>query len=208
MNGIPTYDELVSECTEDLKIAFSDEGGFNDYDSLQRMWFHATLMYLKTDPVRILEIAKQNRKSVETVLKACAVYLGSEANISENAKKIMAKFMLNYEDYKTSAGSKSRFKQHPINIQIIFMVYSLLQKYDIAPTRGEGTATQFSGCDIAAAACVKNKLNNPTSYEGVKHVWNSRKTYFPGYASDEEMFNAILLDLPTYIKRIALADSK
>ena len=26
--------------------------------------------------------------------------------------------------------------------------------------------------------------------------------------SDEEMFNAILLDIPTYIKRIALADSK
>lgn len=77
MNGIPTYDELVSECTEDLKIAFSDEGGFNDYDSLQRMWFQATLMYLKTDPVRILEIAKQNRKSVETVLKACAFYLVS-----------------------------------------------------------------------------------------------------------------------------------
>ena len=155
MNNIPTYDELVSECTEDLKIAFSDEGGFNDYDSLQRMWFHATLMYLKTDPARILEIAKQNRKSVETVLKACAVYLGSEANISENAKTIMAKLMLNYEDYKKSVGSKSRFKQHPINIQIIFMVYGLLQKYDIAPTRGEGTATQFSGCDIAAAACVK-----------------------------------------------------
>ena len=36
----------------------------------------------------------------------------------------------------------------------------------------------------------------------------NRRKYFPGHASDEEMFDAILLDLPTYIQRLALADSQ
>ena len=114
----------------------------------------------------------------------------------------MAKLMLNYEDYKKSVGSKvgSNNTQLTFRLSSWFMAATKIAQ---PPTRGEGTATQFSGCDIAA--CVKNNNN---LYEGVKHVWNNRKTYFPGYASDEEMFNAILLDLPTYIKRIALADSK
>ena len=87
MNDIPTYDELVSECTEDLKIAFSDEGGFNDYDTLQRMWFHATLMYLKTDPVYLRDC--QTKQEISgNCFEACCLPKGSEANISENAKTI------------------------------------------------------------------------------------------------------------------------
>ena len=116
--------------------------------------------------------------------------------------------MWRYEDFKKSVGASSRFKQHPINFQVIFMVAGLKRIYGIAPTRGDDTSTQFSGCDIAAAACVNNNLKKPTSYDGVKKVWMNRRKYFPGHASDEEMFDAILLDLPTYIQRLALADSK
>ena len=208
MNVTPTYEDMVIECTELLKISFSDEGGFNDFTFLQNARFQAALMFLKTDPDRILEIAQQDKHAAETVLKACAAHLGSEAVLSEDAKITIAKLMLRYEDYKKTAGSKSRFKQHPINILIIFMLRGLKQKYGIAPTRGDETSTPFAGCDIAAQACLNNGIDRPTTYEGVKTVWMNRRKYFPGHASDEEMFDAILLDLPTYIQRLAIADVK
>ena len=208
MNNKPTYDDLVSECTELLKTSLSEEGGRNDFTLLQNARFNATLMFLKTDPDRILEIAQQDKQAAETVLKACATFIGSEAVLSKEAMITIAKLMLRYEDYKKAAGSKSRFKQHPLNILVIFMLHRLHKKYDIAPTRGDNTATPFSGCDVAAAACVNNNLKKPTSSGGVKHVWLNRHKYFPGYASDEEMFDAILLDLPTYVQRLALADTK
>jgi len=208
MNNKPTFNDLVSECSELLKTSLSEEGGHNDFALLQNARFQAALMFLKTDPDRILEIAQQDKQAAETVLKACATFIGSAAVMPEEAKLAIAKLMLRYEDYKKAAGSKSRFKQHPINILVIFMLRGLTQKYGIAPTRGDETSTQFAGCDIAAQACLNNGLERPISYESVKTVWMNRRKYFPGHASDEEMFDAILLDLPTYIQRLALADSK
>ena len=208
MNDKPTFDNLVRECTELLKTSLSEEGGYNDITFLQNARFQATLMFLKTDPDRILEIAQQDKQATETVLKACGNFIGSAAVMSEEAKTTIAKLMLRYEDYKKAAGSKSRFKQHPLNILVIFMLRGLTQKYGIAPTRGDETSTQFAGCDIAAQACLNNGVKRPTTYEGVKTVWMNRRKYFPGHASDEEMFDAILLDLPTYIQRLALADSQ
>lgn len=208
MNCIPPYDDLVSECTELLKASLSNEGGYNNFIFLQNARFHATLMFLKTDPDRILEIARQDKHAAETVLKACATFIGSEAVLSEEAKIAIAKLMLRYDDYKKSGGSKSRFKQHPINILVIFMLHGLKQKYGILPTRGDETSTQFAGCDIAAQACVNNGIENPRSFDSVKKVWMNRRKYFPGHASDKEMFDAILLDLPTYIQRLTLADTK
>jgi|GEM_PF-2278989 hypothetical protein len=208
MNNKPTFNDLVLECSELLKTSLSEEGGYNDFTFLQNARFQSTLMFLKTDPDRILEIAQQDKQAAETVLKACATFIGSAAVMSEEAKLAIAKLMLRYEDYKKAAGSKSRFKQHPINILVIFMLRGLTQKYGIAPTRGDETSTQFAGCDIAAQACLNNGLERPTTYEGVKTVWMNRRKYFPGHASDEEMFDAILLDLPTYIQRLALADTQ
>lgn len=208
MNDKPTFDNLVRECTELLKTSLSEEGGYNDFTFLQNARFQATLMFLKTDPDRILEIAQQDKQATETVLKACGTFIGPAAVMSEEAKITIAKLMLRYEDYKKAAGSKSRFKQHPLNILVIFMLRVLTQKYGIAPTRGDETSTQFAGCDIAAQACLNNGVERPTTYEGVKTVWMNRRKYFPGHASDEEMFDAILLDLPTYIQRLALADSQ
>ena len=208
MNVTPGYDDLVLECSKLLKTDISEEGGYNDFTFLKNARFQATLMFLKTDPDRILEIAQQDKQAAEIVLKACATFIGSEAVMSEEAKITIAKLMLRYEDYKKAAGSKSRFKQHPINILVIFMLRGLTQKYGIAPTRGDETSTQFAGCDIAAQACLNNGVERPTTYEGVKTVWMNRRKYFPGHASDEEMFDAILLDLPAYIQRIALANTK
>ena len=208
MNDIPTYDELVTECSELLKTSLSEVGRYDDLTLLQNARFQASLMFLKNDPDRILEIAQQDKQAAETVLKACGAFIGSAAVMSEEAKITIAKLMLRYEDYKKAAGSKSRFKQHPLNILVIFMLRGLTQKYGIAPTRGDETSTQFAGCDIAAQACLKNGMERPTTYEGAKTVWMNRRKYFPGHASDEEMFDAILLDLPTYIQRLALADSK
>ena len=208
MNVTPGYDDLVLECSKLLKTDISEEGGYNDFTFLQNARFQATLMFLKTDPDRILEIAQQDKQAAEIVLKACATFIGSEAVMSEEAKITIAKLMLRYEDYKKAAGSKSRFKQHPINILVIFMLRGLKQKYGISPTRGDETSTPFAGCDIAAQACLNNGIERPTTYEGVKTVWMNRRKYFPGHASDEEMFDAILLDLPTYIQRLALADVK
>jgi hypothetical protein len=208
MNVTPGYDDLVLECSKLLKTGISEEGGYNDFTFLQNARFQATLMFLKTDPDRILEIAQQDKQAAEIVLKACATFIGSEAVMSEEAKITIAKLMLRYEDYKKAAGSKSRFKQHPINILVIFMLRGLKQKYGIAPTRGDETSTPFAGCDIAAQAFLNNGIERPTTYEGVKTVWMNRRKYFPGHASDEEMFDAILLDLPTYIQRLALADVK
>jgi len=208
MNVTPGYDDLVLECSKLLKTDISEEGGYNDFTFLQNARFQATLMFLKTDPDRILEIAQQDKQAAEIVLKACATFIGSEAVMSEEAKITIAKLMLRYEDYKKAAGSKSRFKQHPINILVIFMLRGLKQKYGIAPTRGDESPTPFAGCDIAAQACLNNGIERPTTYEGVKTVWMNRRKYFPGHASDEEMFDAILLDLPTYIQRLALADVK
>jgi len=208
MNVTPGYDDLVLECSKLLKTGISEEGGYNDFTFLQNARFQATLMFLKTDPDRILEIAQQDKQAAEIVLKACATFIGSEAVMSEEAKITIAKLMLRYEDYKKAAGSKSRFKQHPINILVIFMLRGLKQKYGIAPTRGDETSTPFAGCDIAAQACLNNGIERPTTYEGVKTIWMNRRKYFPGHASDEEMFDAILLDLPTYIQRLALADVK
>ena len=208
MNNNPTYDDLVNEYSELLKNSLSEVGRYDDLTLLQNARFQATLMFLKKDPERILEIAQQDKHAAETVLKACATFIGSAAVMSEEAKLAIAKLMLRYEDYKKAAGSKSRFKQHPINILVIFMLHGLNKKYKIAPTRGDDTSTLFSGCDVAAAACVNNKLKRPTSSGGVKRVWLNRHKYFPGHASDEEMFDAILLDLPSYIQRLALADTK
>ena len=208
MNNKPTYYDLVSEYTELLKTSLSEEGGRNDFTLLQIARFKATLMFLKTDPDRILEIARQDTQAAETVLKACATFVRSEAVLSEEARITIAKLMLRYEDYKKAAGYKSRFKQHPLNILIIFMLRGLMQKYSIAPTRGDETSTQFAGCDIAAQVCLNNGMERPTTYEGVKKVWMNRRKYFPGHASDEDMFDAILLDLPTYVQRLALADTK
>ena len=208
MNDIPTYDELVTECSELLETSLSEVGRHDDLTLLQNARFQATLMFLKKDPDRILEIAQQDKQAAETVLKSCATFIGSAAVMSEEAKITIAKLMLRYEDYKKVAGSKSRFKQHPLNILVIFMLRGLTQKYGIAPTRGDETSTQFAGCDIAAKACLNNGMERPTTYEGVKTVWMNRRKYFPGHASDEEMFDAILLDLPTYIQRLALADSQ
>ena len=208
MKVTPGYDDLVLECSELLKTSLSEEGGFNHFTFLQNARFQATLMFLKTEPDRIFEIAQQDKRAAETVLKACATFIGSAAVMSEEAKITIAKLMLRYEDLKKAAGSKSRFKQHPINILIIFMLRGLKQKYDIAPTRGDETSTPFAGCDIAAKACLNNGFERPTTYEGVKTVWMNRRKYFPGHASDDEMFDAILLDLPTYIRRLALADMK
>ena len=208
MNNKPTFNDLVLECSELLKTSLSEEGGYNDFTFLQNARFQSTLMFLKTDPDRILEIAQQDKQAAETVLKACATFIGSAAVMSEEAKLAIAKLMLRYEDYKKAAGSKSRFKQHPINILVIFMLRGLTQKYGIAPTRGDETSTQFAGCDIVAQACLNNGVERPTTYEGVKTVWMNRRNYFPGHASDDEMFDAILLDLPTYIQQLALADSK
>lgn len=208
MNVTPGYDDLVLECSELLKTSISEEGGYNDFTFLQNARFQATLMFLKADPDRILEIAEQDKQAAEIVLKACATFIGSEAVMSEEAKITIAKLMLRYEDYKKAAGSKSRFKQHPINILVIFMLRGLKQKYGISPTRGDETSTPFAGCDIAAQACLNNGIERPTTYEGVKTIWMNRRKYFPGHASDEEMFDAILLDLPAYIQRIALANTK
>jgi hypothetical protein len=208
MNNNPTYDDLVNEYSELLKTSLSEVGRYDDLTLLQNARFEATLMFLKKDPERILEIAQQDKHAAETVLKACATFIGSAAVMSEEAKLAIAKLMLRYEDYKKAAGSKSRFKQHPLNILVIFMLRGLTQKYGIAPTRGDETSTQFAGCDIAAEACLNNGMERPITYEGVKTVWMNRRKYFPGHASDEEMFDAILLDLPTYIQRLALADSK
>lgn len=208
MNKKPTYDDLVSECTELLKTSLSEEGGYNDVSLLQNARFQATLMFLKTDPDRILEIAQQDKQAAESVLKACATFIGSAAVMSEEAKITIAKLIVRYEDYKKAAGSKSRFKQHPLNILVIFMLHGLTQKYGIAPTRGDETSTQFAGCDIAAKACLNNGVERPTPYEGVKTIWINRRKYFPGHASDEEMFDAILADLPNYIQRLALADTQ
>jgi len=208
MNNNPTYDDLVNEYSELLKTSLSEVGRYDDLTLLQNARFQATLMFLKKDPDRILEIAQQDKQAAETVLKACATFIGSAAVMSEEAKLAIAKLMLRYEDYKKAAGSKSRFKQHPINILVIFMLRGLTQKYGIAPTRGDETSTQFAGCDIAAQTCLNNGLERPTTYEGVKTVWMNRRKYFPGHASDEEMFDAILLDLPTYIQRLALADTQ
>ena len=208
MNDKPTFDDLVLEYTELLKNSLREQGGRNDFTLLQSARFKATLMFLKTDPDRILEIAQQEKQAAETVLKACATFIGSEVVLSKEAKITIAKLMLRYEEYKKAAGSKSRFKQHPLNILVIFMLRGLTQKYGIAPTRGDETSTQFAGCDIAAQACLNNGVERPTTYEGVKTVWMNRRKYFPGHASDEEMFDAILLDLPTYIQRLALADSQ
>lgn len=208
MNSKPTFDDLVSECTEVLKTSLSEEGGYNDFTMLQTARFHATLMFLKTNPDRILEIAQQDKQAAETVLKACATFIDNEAALSEEAKTTITKLMLRYEDYKKAAGSKSRFKQHPLNILVIFMLRGLTQKYGIAPTRGDETSTLFAGCDIAAQACLNNGIDRPTTYEGVKTVWMNRRKYFPGHASDEEMFDAIISDLPTYIQRLVLADTK
>ena len=36
----------------------------------------------------------------------------------------------------------------------------------------------------------------------------NRRKYFPGHASDEELFDALTKDLPTYVQLLALADSK
>ena len=208
MNGTPTYDELVSEYTELLKTSLSDEGGYNDYTFLQNARFYTALMFLKKDPIRILQIAKQDRQAVEIVLKACAHYVASSAALSKDAKDAIRNFMWRYEDFKKSVGAGSRFKQHPINFQVIFMVAGLKNTYGIAPTKGDETSTKFSGCDIAAAACVNNNLKKPTSYDGVKKVWMNRHKYFPGHASDEELFDALTKDLPTYVQLLALADSK
>ena len=208
MNNNPTYDDLVNEYSELLKTSLSEVGRYDDLTLLQNARFEATLMFLKKDPERILEIAQQDKHAAETVLKACATFIGSAAVMSEEAKLAIAKLMLRYEDYKKAAGSKSRFKQHPLNILVIFMLRGLTQKYGIAPTRGDETSTQFAGCDIAAEACLNNGMERPITYEGVKTVWMNRRKYFPGHASDEEMFDEILLDLPSYIQRLALADSK
>ena len=208
MNNNPTYDDLVNEYSELLKTSLSEVGGYKDITFLQNARFQASLMFLKTDPDRILEIAQQDKQAAETVLKACATFIGSEAVLPEEAKITIAKLMLRYEDYKKAAGSKSRFKQHPLNILVIFMLRGLTQKYGITPTRGDETSTQFAGCDIAAQACLNNGVERPTTYEGVKTVWMNRRKYFPVHASDEEMFDTILLDLPTYIQRLALADTQ
>ena len=100
MNNKPTYDDLVSECTGLLKTSLTEAGGYNDFTLLQNARFQATLMFLKTDPDRVLEIAQQDKQAVETVLKACATFIGSAAVMSEEAKLAIAKLMLRYEDYK------------------------------------------------------------------------------------------------------------
>ena len=94
MNVTPTYEDMVIECTELLKISFSDEGGFNNFTFLQNARFHTALMFLKTDPDRILEIAQQDKHAAETVLKACAAHLGSEAVLSKEAKMTIAKLTM------------------------------------------------------------------------------------------------------------------
>ena len=105
MNNKPTYEDLVSEYTELLETSLSEEGGPNDFTLLQKARFKVTMMFLKTDPDRILEIAQQDKQASETVLKACATFIGSEAVLPEEAKITIAKLMLRYEDYKKAAGS-------------------------------------------------------------------------------------------------------
>ena len=98
MNNKPTYDDLVRECTELLKTSLSEVGGYKVITFLQNARFQASLMFLKTDPDRILEIAQQEKQAAETVLKACATFIGSAAVMSEEAKITIAKLMFRYED--------------------------------------------------------------------------------------------------------------
>ena len=146
------------------------------------------------------------------MLLACAVFLASNQIIDTGTRNIIAELMMNYEGYRGKSSSGARFDQHPINFQIIFLVYSLKKRYKISPTRGDGTKTKFSGCDVVAEACIKYGVERPRSYQAVKRVWLNRKRYFNQYdiyhSSDEALFTFLMKDLPTFIESIALADTK
>lgn len=208
MNDAPSYNDLLDECSELVRISLSEEAGSNDYKLLQSARFHAAVDFLRNAPHRLDEITLQDKQAVEITLKACAVYLATEKNITDEANKVIVKHMLNYEIQKDSAGSGARFKQNLINFQLIFIIYGFKKKYGLSATKGDHTSTRYSACDIVAKACVENKLERPLSYDSVRRIWLNRHRYFPGYSSDEQMFEALLNDLPTYVESIALADYK
>ena len=202
----PSFDALVQEYTKKLKFVLSAEGGFNDYLLQQKAWFQRGLEFLENDPDRILELAAKDDKAAEATLIACAEFLGSHSHPSSEARLAIAKLLVSYEKLKKRGKRNSRFKQNAQNFQIILMIFNLKNKYRISPTRGEGTSTKYSGCDIMAQVCVNINMDKPTSYNGVKRLWVDRHKYFPGYTSDEELFAGITRDLETYIRSIADAD--
>lgn len=212
MEKSPQYDDLVSESVALLERSFSEEGGKNDFDFLDKARFYAALRWLKTDPKKVIKVARYEKRAAHTVLLACAVFLASNQIIDTETRNIIAELMMNYEDYRGKSSSGARFDQHPINFQIIFLVYSLKKRYKISPTRGDGTKTKFSGCDVVAEACIKYGVERPRSYQAVKRVWLNRKRYFNQYdiyhSSDEALFTFLMKDLPTFIESIAIADTK
>ena len=212
MEKSPPFDDLVSASVAFLERSFSEEGGKNDFDFLDKARFYAALRWLKTDPKKVIKVARYEKRAAHTMLLACAVFLVSNKIIDTETRNIIAELMMNYEDYRGKSSSGARFDQHPINFQIIFLVYSLKKRYKISPTRGDGTKTKFSGCDVVAEACMKYGVERPRSYQAVKRVWLNRKRYFNQYdiyhSSDEALFTFLMKDLPTFIESIAIADTK
>lgn len=212
MEDIPAYQDLVIECLNDLKQSFSDEGGNNNYDTYQKARFHSALRWLVTDPQKVLKVAGYEANAAQTMMKACSVFMASKALMSSEARHVIAELMLHYDDFIKNSNSNARFRQHPINIQIIFIIFGLKRKYEIRPTRNDGTRTKLSGCDIVAKACLLYGLKRPRSYQAVKRIWTNRKKYFlndeNSEFTDEQMFEMLIEDIPTYIEHLALADSK
>lgn len=212
MNKDSKFDLLVEQCAEKLRYSFSEAGGQHDYDFLEKTRFYAALNWLKTDPEKVLKVAQYEKAAAEVMLLAAGAYIGKNPSLSTKTQKTIALLMLNYEAYRANTSVRTRFREHPKNIVIIFHIYGMKRRENIAPLWGDETNTEFSGCDIAAEACRKIGLERPTSYQAVKRIWTNRKKYFHRYIgediSDEQMIGSISRDINSYIESIALADTK